>query len=198
MSKVYEVTIPSHSGGGKYRITAKNETRVKEMICEKLGRDRVPKGTIINKIGLSKVSKESSENKTEPPVEPQEQEDSLKKRSIKNIDVNEKKKVKLVKDLKPYEKKVYIEQKKEEKEQKEQENCYYLDGLYLKYENQVKLKSKMDFHDAVLYYVEEDGKVCFCYVGEESILSLKRGTKLWLYIDYTKDKVNEKELLNHI
>lgn len=190
MAKVYEVTVPAHSGGGKFRVTAANEKRVKELLCKKLDRTRVPKGTVIKKIGLTKKKEETSE-------EPQE--DSLKEKALKAAEEKKatKPKKKPVKALNPHEMKLYLEQKKEEKEKKEHEDCTFINGLYLKNEKKVKLRSKMDFSDASLF-IMEDGAPKPCYVGEDCVLTIKRGTELWLYLDHTEDKVNEKELLNHI
>lgn len=199
MAKIYKVKVPSHSGGGNYKIIAKSESRAKEILCEKLNRNRVPKGTIITKIGLSK-GEESTESET-PKTKQEPENDSLKSRSTKpsqkTSPPTRTRKKKPISKLDPYQKKLYRQEKQEEKENKELEKCVCLKGLYLNKEDQVKLKSKMNLFDCTLYIEDEDGINLF-YIGEESVLTLKRGTKFWLYIDHTTDKVNEKELVNHI
>ena len=206
MAKIYQVEVPEHSGGGKYKVTANNEARVKEMLCKKLGRTRVPKGTIIKKIGLTK-SKEKTEEQLDPkkdsaatqPAQPAQpaKEDSLKSRSRKPAAEKKTSSKKLVKDLNSYQKKLYNQQKQEEKEEKEKENSACAGGIYLNYDNQVKLKSKMDITFSTLYIEEDDG-VSVLYVGEDAAVTLKRGTKFWLYIDHTEDNINQTSLLDHI
>ena len=178
MANVYRVILPSHAGGKKYDITAGSENKAKEILCKALKRDRVPRGTTIEKTG-----------KAAP--KPQDTPDDSMRNKAKAI-----KKVK-PKPLTNHERKEHQEYKQEQKEKDVQSNSVCVDGLYLLKSDMVRLKSQMTFSDVTLY-VEEDNNVGVFFIGDDAEYTMKRGVNFWLYIDHTKNKTNLKELQKHI
>lgn len=188
MPKVYDVVLPAHSGGGRFEVVSPNESHVKRLICSSLKKDRVPKGTTIQKIGLSKGSISSSlVNKTTPKKE--DVVDSLRARSKKP-----KKREAHIHIEKIVEKEKEEIQKKKLLEDAEYYNYF---GIELRKDEMIKLKSKMDFSNCTLY-VLEDNDVQLLFIGEESVATLSRGTTFWLYLDHTTDKKYITELQKHV
>lgn len=195
MPKVYDVVIPAHSGGGRYEIVSPNESYVKKLICSSLKKNKVPKGTLIKKIGLSKKAVSSGlekDSKKQKPVEAVEIVDSLRARA-KKLKKLKKNSVEI-----PIEK--VIEKEKEElKKEKllEEEEYYNYVGIKLRKDKMVTLKSKMDFSDCTLYILK-DGEIQLLFVGGEAVVTLSRGNTFWLYLDHSADKKFLSELQNHI
>jgi hypothetical protein len=203
--KIYKVQLPLHCGGKSYELVCSNELSVKNLICSTLKRDRIPKGTVIEKVGLTKkpatrLIEKSLETKNKIKVakvveEVEEIVDSLRSRA-KN------KKSKVIsstdKDISDRLELIAIEKKQlQEKKELEESKYYNYKGIQLYKDDMITLKKDINLSNCIVFIYDND-VLEYHGIGDGAILSLKRGTNMWLYVDDSIDKSNLNRLSKHI
>lgn len=186
MAKVYEVTIPSHQpNAGTYRVVAGSVGAVKDLICKSMDRGRVPRGTEINKVGLSKEPDSLSLfSKSKAATKPARKIAAKRAAKTSNDNARSPKPRGRGKTAAPTtKKKLSAEERAEKRIADERADTINIRGIQLRKSQGIKLTKNLIVTEAS-FIVEKDGRYDQIAVGEDAEIVLSKGHTIWMLCDH--------------
>jgi hypothetical protein len=215
MAKLYKVTIPAgQPAAGTHEVVAANEKAVRNLICKDTKRQRIPWGTSIDKIGLTKDSITTSifsmANKKTKTNKPSSKPSKALKKS-KSSTVNDVSRVPKRRGRPPKVKKEITEslekaekaskrreaanKKAEEKEIETKKDTIRFHGYSLRKSEVTKIPRKTEFNNCTMVVCDTDFKnMKFVCLGEDFYQTFGRGTLAWIICDRDPKNANIKAL----
>ena len=182
MAKIYTIS----SRGNTWEVLANNTKQVKVYVAKKFGMKQVPKGTVIEKTGLTKEQVETVTVK-EGSVSPSEPSTSIANAALKAARTV----------LKNRSNKASREDREFDKREKIKKDTIFVNGgkaIAVRKSLATKLSKKVSFCNCEIVYKIGNGDYQWAYIGEDTTHEIKRGATVWIYIDHSESNKNIKLL----
>jgi hypothetical protein len=182
VAKIYKIS----SRGNTWEVLGNNTKQVKEYIAAKFGMKQVPKGTVVEKIGLTKETVTSVTVRTSDTSEPAPSSTTLEAGIKAARNVRKKRSNAASKEERDFAKREEIKK-----------DTIFINGgksISVRKSLATKLTKKVSFCNCEIVYKIGSGDYQWAYIGEDTLHEMRRGTIVWIHNDHTETNKNIKLL----